>query len=204
MNNENQNMDNTSLTDKIKMAQGFLDSAQLLERTLNQIVAKSQEEAESKVDDTRYTRKMTAHFLYAVVLELCIKIIWEIEHNTPPKPNHDIFSRYRELSKESRQAISDMYDTQVQNTENTISRANFGVVDNKGDVVNLCIQLQSLEDALKSNPQTMRDFKYDGKLTGKSSVFGSIMWSTDRIYILPNPEFIVFPEHLLTYAISLA
>ena len=30
-------MENTSLTDKIKMAQGFLDSAQLLERTLNQI-----------------------------------------------------------------------------------------------------------------------------------------------------------------------
>ena len=45
-------MDNTSLTDKIKVAQGFLDSAQLLERTLNQIVAKSPEEAEMKVDDT--------------------------------------------------------------------------------------------------------------------------------------------------------
>ena len=192
-------MDNTSLTDKIKMAQGFLDSAQLLERTLNQVVAKSQEEAESKVEDTRYTRKMTAHFLYAVVFELCIKIIWEIEHNASPKPNHDILSRYRELSKESRQAISDMYDTQVKNTENTISRSNSGVRDNKGDVVNL----QSLQDALKSNPQTMRDFKYEGRLTGKSSAFGSIMWSTDRVYILPNPEFIVFPEHLLRYAISL-
>ena len=196
-------MDNTSLTDKIKMAQGFLDSAQLLERTLNQVVAKSQEEAESKVEDTRYTRKMTAHFLYAVVFELCIKIIWEIEHNASPKPNHDILSRYRELSKESRQAISDMYDTQVKNTENTISHSNSGVRDNKGDVVNLCIQLQSLQDALKSNPQTMKDFKYEGRLTGKSSAFGSIMWSTDRVYILPNPEFIVFPEQLLTYAISL-
>ncbi len=192
-------MDNTSLTDKIKMAQGFLDSAQLLERTLNQVIAKSQEEAESKVDDTKYTRKITTHFLYAVVFELCIKIIWEIEHNASPKPNHDILSRYNELSKESRQVISDMYDTQVKNTENTISRSNSGVRDNKGDVVNL----QSLQDALKSNPQTMRDFKYEGRLTGKSSAFGSIMWSTDRVYILPNPEFIVFPEHLLRYAISL-
>lgn len=197
-------MDNTSLTDKIKMARGFLDSAQLLERTLGHVIAGSQDEAESKVDDTRFGRKTTAHFLYAVVFELCIKIIWEIEYNRPPKPNHDILSRYRELSKESRQAISDMYDTQLKNTENTISRANSGVIDNKGDVVNLCIQLQSLQDALKSNPQTMRDFKYDGKFTGKSSAFGSIMWSNDIIYILPNPEFIVFPEHLLTYAISLA
>ena len=196
-------MDNTSLTEKIKMAKTFLESVQLLEGTLNQILAKSQEEAESKADDTRHTRKMTAHFLYAIVFELCIKIIWEIEHNEPPKPNHDILSRYRELSKESRQAISDMYDNRVKITENIISRSNSGVTDNYGDTVNLCIELQSLQDALKSNPQTMRDFKYDGKLTQKSSAFGSIMWSKDRKYLLSDPNFIVFPEQLLAYAISL-
>ena len=196
-------MDNTSLTEKIKMAKTFLESVQLLEGTLNQIFAKSQEEAESKADDTRYTRKMTAHFLYAIVFELCIKIIWEIEHNEPPKPNHDILSRYRELSKESRQAISDMYDNQVKFTQNIISRSNSGVTDNYGETVSLCIELQSLEDTLKSNPETMRDFKYDGKLTQKSSAFGSIMWSKDRKYLLSDPNFIVFPEQLLTYAISL-
>ena len=196
-------MDNTSLTEKIKMAKTFLESVQLLEGTLNQILAKSQEEAESKADDTRYTRKMTAHFLYAIVFELCIKIIWEIEHNEPPKPNHDILSRYRELSKESRQAISDMYDNQVKITQNIRSRSNSGVTDNYGETVSLCIELQSLEDTLKSNPETMRDFKYDGKLTQKSSAFGSIMWSKDRKYLLSDPNFIVFPEQLLTYAISL-
>ena len=196
-------MDNTSLTDKIKMAQSFLESAQILERTLNQIFAKSQEEAESKVEDIRYRRKMTVHFLYAIVFELCIKIIWEIEHNEPPKPNHDILSRYTELSKKSRKAISEMYDNQVKITENIISRSNSGVTDNYGDTVNLCIELQSLQDALKSNPQTMRDFKYDGKLTQKSSAFGSIMWSKDRKYLLSDPNFIVFPEQLLAYAISL-
>ena len=196
-------MDNTSLTEKTKMAKTFLESVQFLEGTLNQIFAKSQEEAESKADDTRYTRKMTAHFLYAIVFELCIKIIWEIEHNEPPKTNHDILSRYRELSKESRQAISDMYDNQVKITQNIISRSNSGVTDNYGETVSLCIELQSLEDTLKSNPETMRDFKYDGKLTQKSSAFGSIMWSKDRKYILSDPNFIVFPEQLLTYAISL-
>ena len=185
------------------MARSFLDSAQLLEGTLNQVFAKSQKDAESKADDTRYRRKMTVHFLYAVVFELCIKIIWEIEHNKPPKPNHDILSRYIELSKESQQAISDMYDNQVKITENVISRSNSGVTDNFGDTVNLCIELQSLQDALKSNSQTMRDFKYDGKLTRKSSAFGSIMWSRDRIYILSDPNFIVFPEQLLTYTTSL-
>ena len=120
----------TSLNQKISMARWFLDSAQLLERTTNQIIAGSQEEAEAKVDDTRYGRKMTAHFLYSVVFELCIKVIWEIEHNKPPIPNHDIFSRYTELSKKMKQAISDIYDTQVTNIKHIISQAN-GQVDDR-------------------------------------------------------------------------
>ena len=53
-----QRMDNTSLTDKIKVAQGFLDSAQLLERTLNQIVAKSPAKAEMKVENVYCHRKL--------------------------------------------------------------------------------------------------------------------------------------------------
>ena len=192
----------TSLNQKISMARWFLDSAQLLERTTNQIIAGSQEEAEAKVDDTRYGRKMTAHFLYSVVFELCVKVIWEIEHNKPPKPNHDIFSRYTELSKKTKQTISDIYDTQVTNIKHIISQSN-GQVDNKGDIVNLNINLQSLEDALKSNQETIINFKYDGKLGGKSSVLCSVMWDANEVLILPRPEIIVFPKFLLEYAISL-
>ena len=195
------NTDN-DLARKMFMAKGFLDSAQLLERTTNQIVASSQEEAESKVDDTRFRRKMTAHFLYAVVFELCIKIIWEIEHGTSPKPNHNILARYPELSPDSQRAISDFYDTQVANIKHIISLAN-GQVDNKGDIVNLQIKLQSLEDALTSNQETVKNFKYDGRLDGKSSVLCSVMWTEDEIYILPEPKIIVFPQLLLEYANSL-
>ena len=159
--------DNTNLARKITMAKSFLDSAQLLERTTNHIVANpqeaeslanSEEKKEAKIVDTKFKRKMTTHFLYAMIFELCIKIIWEIEHNGSPKPNHDILSRYRELSKESRQAISEMYDTQVTNIKYIISQAN-GQVDNHGNVVKMNIPLQSLEEALKSNAQVIRDFK---------------------------------------------
>ena len=192
----------TDLNRKISMAKSFLDSAQLLERTTNQIIASSQEEAELKADDTRFRRKMTAHFLYAVVFELCIKIIWEIENNKPPKTNHDILSRYRELSPDSRGAIFDIYDTQVRNIKHIISLAN-GQVDSKGNIVNLRIKLQSLEDALKSNEETVKNFKYDGRLDGKSSALCSVMWDDDEIFILPEPKIVVFPQFLLKYAISL-
>ena len=201
----------SDLNRKISMAKSFLDSAQLLERTTNHIVAepqeaevltKSEKKKEAKIADTKFKRKMTTHFLYAMIFELCIKIIWEIEHNAPPKPNHDIFSRYQELSKESRQAISEMYDTQVANTKYIISQAN-GQVDNHGNVVKINIPLQSLEEALKSNAQVIRDFKYDGKLNGNSSVFASIIWDDKEISLLPTAKLVVFPERLLEYAISL-
>ena len=193
----------SDLNRKISMAKSFLDSAQLLERTTDHIIAGSQEEAESKKVDTLYRRKMTAHFLYAMIFELCIKVIWEIEHNKTPKPNHDILSRYRELSKDSRQAISDLYDTQVGNTKHIISRLNSGITDEHGYIVNVSVKLQSLEDALTSNQETVKNFKYDGRLDEKSSVLCSVMLNDNEMLPLQEPEMIVFPELLLDYAISL-
>ena len=90
----------------------------------------------------------------------------------------------------------------MSNIKHIISLAN-GQVDNKGDIVNLQIKLQSLEDALTSNQETVKNFKYDGRLDGKSSVLCSVMWTEDEIYILPEPKIIVFPQLLLEYANSL-
>lgn len=198
--NENTNSD---LDDKIRMAKSFLDSAQLLERTTDHILAGSREEAEVKVADTRFGRKMTAHFLYSIVFELCIKIIWEIEHNITPKLTHDILSLYEELSDDSKRKITELYYLQVRNIEAIISVANSGIKNRRGDTVNLSVKLQSLEDALMSNQDTIKNFKYDGRLGGKSSVFCSVLWTEKLIYTLPKPELIVFPDLLLKYAISL-
>lgn len=201
----NENM-KSELNRRIDMAKSFLDTAQLLELSLDQfiqIVAESEEEARAKVDDTRFGRKMTAHFLYSIVFELCIKIIWECEHNKTPRTTHDILSLYKELSDKSKQKITELYDKQVRNIEAIISEANSGIRNRGGEIVNLSVNLQSLEDALTSNHETITNFKYDGKIGGKSSVFCSILWTHNRIYTLPKTELIIFPKFLLDYAISL-
>lgn len=196
----------SELNRRISMAKYFLDSAQLLELSLDQfiqIIADSEEEARTKVDVTRFGRKMTAHFLYSIVFELCIKIIWECEQNIPTKPTHDILTLYDQLSDESKRKITELYDKQVRNIETIISKANSGIRNRGGKIVNLSVNLQSLEDALTSNHETIINFKYDGKIGGKSSVFCSILWTHDRIYTIPKPELIIFPKFLLEYAISL-
>ena len=201
----NEHMD-LELIRRIKMAKSFLDTAQLLEISLGDfipIVAESEEEARAKIDDTIIGRKMTAHFLYAIIFELCIKVIWGIEHKTTPPFTHDILSLYNELSDDSRRKITELYEKQVGNIEAIISDANSGRRNRGGDIVNLSVNLQSLQEALASNAETIKNFKYEGKIGGKSSVFCSILWTQDGIYTLPMPGLIIFPKFLLEYAISL-
>lgn len=195
---------NTDLDRKIFMTQSFLDSAQLHELTQNCIIGSSVEEAQAKRDDTALGRKFVTHFLYAMVFELSIKIIYEIEQGEEAPHHHNIWCLYRKLSPASKQKISGLYDVQVSNMEKVISECN-GRRNRGGQIVNLKPPLQTLEDALKINGQTIINFKYDGQVKGKSSVLCSTMWTDNRIFILPQliADAIVFPEALLGYAISL-
>ena len=169
----------TGLDQKIFMAENFLDSAQLLEATTNYVSSDTRENAEARLADNILRRKTVTHFLYAMVIEISIKVIWEIEKGETPKYNHDIWSRYTELSPDSQQKIANMYNTQVANINTIVSQCN-GEKDRGGRIVNITLDLQSLEDALKSNRQTVRDFKYDGKFDGKSSALCSVM-KTDNL-----------------------
>ena len=174
----------TDLDRKIFMAQSFLDSANLNEQTREfPIEANSREEAEAKLADTKRNIKTVTHFLYAMVFELSIKIIWEIEQGKEPSYHHNILPLYRQLSQASQQKISDMYDIQISNMEKFISECN-GRRNRGGEIVNLKLDLQSLEDALEVNEQIVKNFKYDGQLNGKSSVLCSIMWADDTMWIL--------------------
>ena len=187
------------------MAQGFLDSANLHERAREfPIEANSIEEAQAKAGDIKLKIKLVTHFQYAMVFELCIKIIWEIEQGKEPPYHHNILCLYRQLSQASQQKISDMYDDQVSNMNRVISECN-GRRNEGGQIVNLNLDLQSLENALEVNEKIVKNFKYDGQLNGKSSVLCSIMWNSTGIWTLPKliADAITFPKDLLEYTISL-
>lgn len=198
----------TDLDRKIFMAQSFLDSTILNERTIAFPIeansVNSPEEVQAKLENIKLGIKHVTHFLYAMVFELSIKIIWEIEHGKEPQHRHNILHLYKQLSQASQQKISDMYDDQVSNMEKLISECN-GRRNEGGEIVNLNLDLQSLEDALEVNEQIVKNFKYDAQLNGKSSVLCSIMWDGDTMWILPRliADAITFPKALLKYAISL-
>jgi hypothetical protein len=199
-------MENIDLNRKVFMAKSFLDSAIFHEKTLDlNIIPTDQINSLEEIKiDSRFRRKLVTHFLYSMVFELSIKIIWGIEQSTDAPYHHNIWGLYKDLSKASQQKISDMYDAQVSHTKHLISQCN-GQIDSEGNVVNIVSDMQSLKEALKANEQTVKNFKYDGQFNGKSSALCSLIWDSDEIYVLPKAtaNAITFPKALLEYAISL-
>ena len=187
----------TDLDRKIFMAQSFLDMALYLERAPNFARGESIEKAQSNLVYGPLRKKSVIHFLYSIVFEISIKIIWEIEQGKEAPHKHNILCLYEDLSDESQQKISDMYDSQVSNMKKLISEV--------PEFANYNWNLQSLEEALKVNEKVIINFKYDGEISGKSSVFCSMLWADGEILTSPQvvAEIIIFPKTLFNYAISL-
>ena len=61
------------------------------------------------------------------------------------------------------------------------------------------VPFQSWEEFLGANADIVRDFKYDNKLKGSSSVMGSLIWNSETFWALP-PGSPLFATKLFRYA----
>lgn len=181
--------------EKLEIAETFLNTANYLEGPYL-VEGNSREEALARESKLRWESKKACHFLYSIVFELVIKIIWEVENRRECEHHHNILEFYTELSCEKQSRIEELYDTQA-----SLVRTQEG--ERNGDRIRVddLTQYQSLKEALKANYTTVTKFKYDGLYQGKSSLIGGVIWNKeiDLHWILPK-RFIVFPNELLKYA----
>ena len=183
--------------EKLEMAEVFLESTVHLELPLYRTVpGDPEEENEARKSKQRWQKKKACHFLYAIVFELAIKIIWEAENGKECEHHHNILEFYTELSYEKQSKIKKLYERQA-----SLIRTQEGHRGENRIYVDDLTEFQSLEDALEANYATVRDFKYDGLYQGKSSVIGGVIWNEDveQSYIFPE-RFVIFPKELLKYA----
>ena len=175
--------------EKLEMAEAFMAAAESLETTLFLKVS-----GDSAKNQQRYQRKQVCYFLYAIIFELSIKIIWEIEKGEQCRRTHEILEMYRELSSEKQLHIKDLYDNQAAIIRNMKKQPEKNEIGNPDS-----INFQSLDEALESNGDTMINFKYEGIFRGKSSLIGGVIWNNEDSWILPQVS-VVFPKELLQYA----
>lgn len=195
------NVDNI-WTEKMRMAEALLESVNILSKRLmrpersGRIAPIIVETFEGRREQLILTR-MACHFLCAMVFELAIKIIWEVEKQKKKcNPHHRISEYYEDLSLERQSHIRRLYERQA----NLIRREIY--TDAAGR--DYRIEFQSLEEALEANPDTVKNFKYDGKLRGKSSVISGVMWIDDEgsddktSWVFPD-NYIIFPKEIMKY-----
>ena len=152
-------------------------------------------EQEKARDTYRIQSKFVCHFLYALVLENLIKAIWDLDKRTVCRDTHDISALYKELSTISQREIKDIFDEQLSRL------AGWEIADKAGQKKKLgeVVPFQSWEEFLGANADIVRDFKYDNKLKGSSSVMGSLIWNSETFWALP-PGSPLFATKIFRYA----
>ncbi|RKU12325.1 hypothetical protein C6502_06160 [Candidatus Poribacteria bacterium] len=167
-------------TEKLRMAEAFLESATVLSAPLKRV-----ERGDS--DEQLAEKREVCHFLCAILFELAIKIIWEIENQKEKcNPHHRILEYYKELSPERQSHIRQLYENQLD-----LVRREKGVDD--------FAELQSLEEALEANYDAVTSFKYERDFHGKSSVISGLIWKEDDGYVTLPSQYIIFPTEIMRY-----
>ena len=193
------------LEHKVKMAESFLHTIQFVEGFHGAVHAPAHVLVDNELLENQrgiqvLQRKKVCHFLYAMLFEITIKIIWEIEKEEQCRHTHCILNLYQELSHEKQSQIKYLYEGQVPIIREIVSQQR--KVYRERNIPFSIPTFQSLREALKANRDVVINFKYDGVFGGKSSILGSIIWNDKRIYAIP-PGYTMFPEKLLKYAKSL-
>ena len=166
--------------EKIHSTEAFCEITRyLLSNPLSPVVAGK--DAQEQLENHRLQKNIVAHMLCAIIVENTIKILWEMEHNKECEHSHNIHKFYGELSNSTRAELKCMYDKQ------TVEFAAIeGTINGKKVKLGDIVQLASFEQALQSNAITMRDFKYDNKFQGKTSVIANAIWDAKTIWVLPS------------------
>ena len=173
------------LNNRMAMAETWILVAEYLESCIRQDASGS---------GPTFQLKKACYYHHAIVVEIATKIIWAIDKGEQCEKTHDILRLYKELSIDKQQRIKELYDDQV---------SAFKVQGRKGDGSSVhlekLVDLKSLEETMKANENTIRDFKYDGQFHGKSSAIGGVIWNDQTVWVMPE-GFVAFPVQLLAYA----
>ena len=175
------------LTERILAIESHLDSIRCLHR--NRI-----DGPDDGTSQSPFFRGSTCHMLCAIVLEIAIKVLWDLEYCEEPKHEHEIKTLYRNLDSQTQVDLKKMYYKKAE--ELAKSKTSDGRRVHQVSKIAM-----SLEEVLSANSDIMKNFKYDNKFKNKSSAMGVVLWNNKkrRVYSLPSMGREIFPEALFKY-----
>lgn len=192
--------DQSRVNKRMRSMQNFMEIAKYLDSgpPIQAPVGLSQAEFDEIHAKHNLAGKSVTHMLDAIVFEISVKVLWELDHDADCRNTHNIGALYAELSHSSQRDIKEIYDDQSANLSSVEATDSEGHTKRLADLV----PFQSLDEALLANADTIRNFKYEGSFKGKSSVMGSAMWDGNTFWTLPRLEHRIgerLPESLYNY-----
>ena len=152
----------------------------------------------SRDEEHRLSIRSIAYMLHCIILELAIKVIWELEKREACKNTHCIDSRYKDLDSTSQSDLRRLFDEKAQRLADLE-----GTIEGKQKRYKELVQFQSWEDTLAANRDVMVNFKYDGEFKGRSTAMGGVMWMGDGTTVWAlQPINGSFPEALHRYTMD--
>ena len=196
-------MNKERLKQRMESMQSSMEIAKYLDESPNHFIpillGASKDEIEKIKDDHRLSRAKISHFLNSIVLEIAIKIVWELDKGKNCRNTHDIYELYNEIDPISQSDLRNLFYEKARILADIKGKNKEGTQRRLGELV----QFQSWKDTLRANRDIMVNFKYDGEFTGNSSAMGTVMWNNhDTLWILPPLKFVRFPEAVYLYTLD--
>ena len=129
----------------------------------------------------------TCIVLYAIVVELVVKHIWEQQQGKTAKYRHDVHCLFQQLEPKTQRDVLALYDKCCRAYKKAIQT---GKQQHGSETV--AVEMANLEEALHWNKNTMKNFKYEMTLQGRS-VPNGIFWTSETHWVLPStfPNFAI-------------
>jgi HEPN domain-containing protein len=120
--------------------------------------------------DSALKHAITGHFLQAVVLELLVKILFELDTKKQAPFTHNLPKVYKELDSTTRKKIEDSYGLARERKRQLFA--------NIPDVT-----FGPLSDVLRNNETIVKNFKYDAMGVESNSAFDAEFYNEISSYI---------------------
>ena len=149
---------------------------------------------ESAIADHQLMCAHVAHLLNSIVFEISVKILWEIDNGSEPRHTHNVGKLFKGLSDDTKRYLTNLY-------EDTRTQMDQYPRDGGSGVLGDLVSFQSLDEALVANEDTIKNFKYNGAVRGKSTLMGRLVWNLDidTRWILPPVPIPRFVDGLHEY-----
>ena len=141
------------------------------------------------VDQQKFGAALTCAVLYAIVVELVVKHIWEQQQGVTAPYRHDVHCLFQQLEPKTQRDVLALYDKCCRAYKKAIQT---GKQQHGSETV--AVDMANLKEALQWNEHAMRDLKYDMILSGPSVPAG-IFWNSNGsgFWVLPStfPNFAI-------------